>query len=292
MISSNEGGSIMGTIGSGINRSYPLFGSIAEFFVDADVTLAEAILNDAYNLALRLQKIFNLYDEASEISLLNKNRKIKASDELLKVLKTALRLCELSDGEYDISLGKQFLQRKKSNPLTRINCTYKDIDIDGEKIILHHPDVWIDLGSIAKGYIAERVAEFLIEQGIESGYIDARGDLAVFGDEREVDIQHPRSEEIIHTIKIKDKGVATSGDYKQYVKDYSNSHILNQKDVISATVIADSLMEADAYATILMVCNPDVRELMINEAGFPAMIVDKHLNVIYYNGFERLIHEN
>ena len=272
-----------------ISKKYPLFGTVMGFYLDADETFSEPILNDAYSLALRLQKIFNLYDPDSEISTLNNDRHIKASAELLKVLRIALKLCESSNGEYDVSLGKRFLERKKGQSSTNTKCSYKDIEISGDVIMLHAPDVWIDLGSIAKGYIAERLAEFLMEQGIESGYIDARGDLAIFGDEREVGIQHPRNDTIIHTIKIKDKGVATSGDYKQYVNDYSNSHILNQKDIISATVVADSITYADAYATILMVCNEKVREGMMKEAGYPAMIIDKHLNIKYYNGFEKLI---
>jgi thiamine biosynthesis lipoprotein len=270
-----------------VSGKYSLFGSEVEFYLDADELFSEPALNDAYAYALRLQKIFNIYDPNSELSRLNKERHIKASRELLEVMNKALKLCKLSDGEYDISLGKQFLQRKKGQQLTGVSCSYEDIEI------LHNADVLVDLGSIAKGYIAENVAKFFIEQGIESGYVDARGDIRIFGDELEVGVQHPRTDGIICTVRVKDKGVATSGDYKQYVEEYSRSHILNQKDIISATVVADSLMDADAYATIMMVCSHDVREHLIVDSGFPTMIIDKDLNVHYYNGFEGLIiHED
>ena len=272
-----------------IGRKYTLFGSEAEFYVDAEEFIAEPLMKDAYALALRLQKIFNIYDESSEISMLNRNRQIKASPEMIEVLSTALKLCELSGGEYDISLGKQFLQRKNGQELTVRKCSYKDIQIDGDTIRLLHDDAWLDLGSIAKGYIGERICLFFQEQGIVSGYIDARGDLRIFGEPMYIDVQHPRNNGMLLSIKVKDKGVATSGDYNQYNKSYDSSHILNKKEIISATVISDDLMHADAYATILMVCDPDTRERIIIDAGYHALTIDKDLNIKYYNGFENIV---
>jgi thiamine biosynthesis lipoprotein len=277
-------------------QKYKLFGSEVEFFLDTSETVAAPIMDEAYDLSLKLQKIFNIYDESSELSMLNRQRSMNVSPELLEVMSKALKLCEESKGEYDISLGRQFLQRKKGEEIQETNertYSYKDIDISGNKISILNEAVIIDLGSIAKGYIGEKIADFFLEQGIESGYVDARGDLRIFGEEREIGIKHPRMEGNMQTVKIKDKGIATSGDYMQYDKDYSNSHILNQKEIISATVVADNLTDADAYATILIVCNEDTRDKMIKKAGFPAIIIDKDLNKKYYNNFERfIINEN
>jgi thiamine biosynthesis lipoprotein len=272
-----------------VTKSYKLLGSDVKFFVDADELISVPIMDEAYELSLRLQKIFNIYDESSEISMLNKQRHLSVSDELLEVLLAALRLCELSDGEYDISLGRMFLQRKHGEELDGRRCSYKDISVSGNYVRLLNDDVLVDLGSIAKGYIAERISKFFVDKGIESGYVDARGDIKVFGDSREVGVQHPRNDGLLLTLKMMDKGVATSGDYRQYHDVYSKSHILNQKDIISATVVADSLMNADAYATILMVCDKDMRESLIGRSGLPAMTIDKNLSVTYYNGFEKLV---
>ena len=73
-------------------RKYRLFGSEVEFFLDASEVVAEPIMDEAYVLALKLQKIFNIYDENSEISALNRNKKITASPELVEVLKKAMKL--------------------------------------------------------------------------------------------------------------------------------------------------------------------------------------------------------
>ncbi len=270
-----------------------LFGAkIVIKLYDVDEMIASEVLEDVYAEALRLQKIFNFYDKESELSKLNESRSAYVSEELYEVVSRAIELCKHTNGEYDITLGKKFLERKgkqQSDVQSEVKCSYKDVLLNENMITLTHSDIMIDLGSIAKGYIADKIAEFLQSYGVEDGMIDARGDIVFFGTEKEVGVQHPRKDELIHTIRIQNSGVATSGDYKQYIGNYSNSHVLNQKDVISATVIADSLTDADAYATMLMVCNPEIRERLIVEKGFPAMIMDNNLNVKYYNGFEELI---
>ena len=61
---------------------------------------------------LRLQKIFNFYDSESELSILNAKRRLEVSDDLLKVIKKAIKFSLLTNGRYDISLGKNMLERK------------------------------------------------------------------------------------------------------------------------------------------------------------------------------------
>ena len=273
------------------NASYPIFGKDVEFWLDTDDFLANELMEEAYRLGLKLQSIFNIFDRKSEISRLNSKRMLKASDELLLVLDKAIEICRLTGGLYDITHGRKFLARKKGEKLPKLSCSWKDIEISEKTVKLLHKDVWLDLGSIAKGYITDRIAEFFISEGVESGYINARGDIWLIG-EQPVDIKDPRKEGILHTIQVKNKGVATSGDYKQFDQDYSKSHVINQGEVISATVVANSLMMADAYATVLMVCRKDLKTKLIMKIGFPAMTIDKLLEKTYYNGFDKLTNEN
>ena len=90
-----------------------LFGKEIEVLLpEVDEILAEEIIDEMYLEALRLQKIFNIYDKDSELSRLNKKRKLKVSKELLEVLVFSLKFCKLTKGKYDISIGKNILQRK------------------------------------------------------------------------------------------------------------------------------------------------------------------------------------
>jgi thiamine biosynthesis lipoprotein len=152
-----------------------LFGSEISFILDeVDETISGDIVEEAFEEGLRLQKIFNFYDEKSELSLLNRKRKLSVSDELLEVLKMALEMGKRTRGKYDITLGKQFRQRKLGSEVEKINCSYKDVKIKGNNVELMNEDVLIDLGSIAKGYITDKMAEILINNGVVSGLIDSR----------------------------------------------------------------------------------------------------------------------
>ncbi len=273
-----------------------LFGKIAEIFLlDIDKTMGEMIAESAYQEALRLHKIFNFYDKTSELSLLNQKRNLsKASPELLEVLNKAIKFSKLTDGEYDVSLGKLFLARKKGEKESKLDCSYRDIIIDqnSNSILLTHPDVLIDLGSIAKGYIADKMVDCLKKEGALSGYIDARGDICVFGKyTQKIGLQHPREKDkMIDYLNLSDCAIATSGDYNQYVESHENSHILNAKQLVSVTVIAPTLMDADIFASALFVSNKDLGEKLLKQNKFiKALTIDKKLQITYYNRFENFL---
>ncbi|MEK6927260.1 MAG: FAD:protein FMN transferase [Nanoarchaeota archaeon] len=275
--------------------SKPLFGKELKLIAfNAPELITQEILEEAYLLGLKLQKIFNFYDKESELSLLNKNRSLKVSPDLLFVIKKAIEFSKLTKGRYDISLGKQFLQRKANQQsIALFPYSYKDIQIIKNKISLNHPEMILDLGSIAKGYIADKIADFLKEKGLSSFLVDARGDIIISGEPQKVNIQHPRDKEkSISSIEVKDSCIATSGDYYQYSKYFENSHILNQKDLCSVTVIAPTLTEADAFSTSLFVLSIKEREeLIAKNPQIKVLTIDIKLNQKHYNCFSQLIRE-
>lgn len=266
----------------------PLLGGKVSFIAyNCPEQIALPILEDAYKLGKTLEEIFSLYSPTSELYKLNKKRKLSVSKELLFVISKALEYCNITKGEYDISLGKKILARKKGEEINA-NCSYKDISIEGSKISLLNKDVIIDLGSIAKGFIVDKIVSFLKENGIKNGLVNARGDLRVFGDvEQKIDVQHPREKEkTIHSFVLKNQAVATSGDYNQFVTNYDKSHILNKKDLISITVLADTAMEADALASIVFLLDKKSREDFLKKnKNVRVFAVNKELNIKNYNNF-------
>ncbi|HLC78666.1 MAG TPA: FAD:protein FMN transferase [Candidatus Nanoarchaeia archaeon] len=242
------------------------------------------IFEEVYKEALRLEKIFNFYDNNSELSKLNKKRKMNISQELAEVLTKSLVFCEMTDGEYDVSLGKSIKNRKEGKNDIEVSCSYKDIGIDGRKVSLNHEDVLIDLSSIAKGYITDRLGDFLKANGAENFIIDSRGDILVSGNIKQIiSIQHPRDKDRdIGKIIVEDEAVATSGDYNQFYGSYDKPHILNKKDVISATVVAPSLEEADVYASALFLTDEKSRKKLSKENPYiKAIIVNNKLEKEY-----------
>ena len=271
----------------------PLFGKEIEITIrDTFDWIVEETLEKTYKEARRLEKIFNFYDPSSELSILNTQRKLQVSSELLEVIKNGLEFSKITNGKYDISLGKRFQKRKKGEGDIVLNVSYKDIKIHGNEVTLNHQDVLIDLSSIAKGYIVDKTTEYLTLHGISRGIVNGRGDIRIFGEDAEtIGIEHPRKKgEIIKSIKLKDLSVATSGDYKQYSGSFDNSHIINARDAISVTVVFSDLMTADLFATVLFVINKNEREkLLKNYPDVKALIIDKNINLNYYNGFEDLV---
>jgi thiamine biosynthesis lipoprotein ApbE len=265
-----------------------LFGGEIEIVLyDIEQKKAEKVVEQAYKEALRLQKIFNFYDPESELSKLNAKRELKVSQELLEVLNKAMVLSEQINGSYDVSMGKAILQRKNGQKITD-KSSYKDVKIEGNKVSLTN-EALIDLGSIAKGFITDKIGDFIKSKGVDKFLIDSRGDILVSGDIKHViPIQHPRKKDkIIGSITIYNEGVATSGDYNQFYGDFDRSHILNKKEIISVTVIAPTLDEADAYATALMVATKEDRERLLNENNeIKVLLIEENLNKKSYNGFE------
>ena len=266
-------------------------GNIDFMFNNIAGAVAEDLADELYHEGKRLVKIFNFYDKDSELSKLNKKQSMTVSDDLLYVLRLALEYSKLTNGLYDITLGKNFLERKNNLPLTKLSCSYKDVVISGKLISLNHPDTMLDLGSIAKGYIVDRLVERAEEHGIESGYINARGDLRVFGDYFEdASIQDPRDENKIYTsVKLKDESIATSGDYNQYHGSYDNAHIIGKKDLISVSVIAKKLVIADVIATCVFVLDKKERDKFIRlNSQIKVLTIDRELNDKAYNGFSKV----
>ena len=248
--------------------SFPLFGKTIDFIIyNSNLLLIQPIIEEIKIEALALEKIFNLFDKESELNRLNEKRDLVVSKHLLRVIKEALVFCELTSGAYDISLGQVFLARKKGPELPKINCSYKDIKINKNRIRLTHPDVFIDLGSIAKGYITDILAQKIKKLGIESCLINSRGDIRIFGSvTEEINIQNPRDKgKFIDSFELKNASVATSGDYNQYQGSFDNSHIINAGDLISITIISKDLMQADALATALFVSSQSLQEKIIKK---------------------------
>jgi len=250
------------------------------------------ILGEVYAEGLRLQKIFNIYDPKSELSELNKLRKKEVSEELLAVIKKAIEFSELTSGSYDISLGRFILLRKQGKNVIP-TCSYKDIHVNANEVVLSHPDVLIDLGSIAKGYITDRLTDLLQKKGLKEFMIDARGDICVKGKQIHVlGVENPRKDSSIFSIKIQNEAVATSGDYKQYVGDFENSHIINQNDATSVTVVAPTLEEADVYATALFTCSENQQKSIIKDNKHIKVLMVKNSDILkMFNNFENILYE-
>jgi thiamine biosynthesis lipoprotein len=268
-----------------LSRFIPLLGGrIEAVLYGLDDSSAEKIFSDLETEACRLQKIFDFYDSESELSMLNSKRSVTVSQELLEVIRMSLPYCAKTDGKYDITLGRQIIQRKKGENITPVDSSFRDVRIDGSRITLTHPDALIDLGSVAKGYIGDKLADYAKSRGVPGAFFDLRGDLIFFGERTEnIGVEHPRQKgELIHSFKTSNAGIASSGDYRQYFGDYKLSHIINSQDFCSVTVVADTLAEANLLSSSIFVSGTEGLDKYADERFYA---LDETLNVYKSNGF-------
>ena len=163
--------------------------------------------------------------------------------------------------------------------------------------------VSITLGASAKGYIADKIAEYLKSQGINEALIDLGGNIVAIGDKYNeqlygIGIKKPfdSTGKTITAVKVKNKSVVTSGIYERYFEDNGNiyHHIIDietgypaDNDILSVTIIADSSLVADCYSTGCLLMGIDYTLDLINNKNYEdveCIIIDKNYNIHLSNG--------
>ena len=270
------------------------------------------IVNKAYNEILRLEKILSNFDEKSETYILNKNKELNVSYELKSVILSGIEITNKTFGNYDLTiypLSEIWNYKNKKVPsLDAINdakslIEIENVKVSGSKVTLLN-NAKIDVSSLAKGYIADSVIDLLKNNGIKNALVDAGGNIKVMGSANgknssfKIGIKDPNKKETdsIGYIQLKDKSIVTSGIYERNFT-YEGKlyhHIINphtgypsDSDVISASVICENSMIADAYATALVVMGADEGLKLIEQnEDLECIMVKKDNTVILSSGIK------
>ena len=157
---------------------------------------------------------------------------------------------------------------------------------------LTDPEAQIDLGGIAKGYIADRLKEYLESQGIEHALIDLGGNMLTLGGRYDgsdfrIGLQEPFADTgtVMAAVTVNDQSVVTSGDYERYFEKDGviYHHILDpdtgypiQNDLDQVTIISDESVDGDALSTTCFALGlEDGLELIQSLDGIEAVFVTK-----------------
>ncbi len=269
---------------------------------------AQRAVHEALAEAKRLSEEFSRIG-AGSLGALNRygaSESVRLSDDVFTVLEAAERYRELSGGAFDHTIGKivdlwGFTQDWDRAGVGRIPSADElqplveeprqiSLDTTAKTARLSSPNIEVDLGGIAKGYIVDRVVEILKKHELDSALVDAGGNIRVFNDRPRkvlwfedrrpfrIGVQHPRDEsKILGVLEIwGDHALATSGDYQRcFFADalknifpcrYADEpdkiryhHIIDPKTgqpargLISTTILAPTAMEADALSTAVFV---------------------------------------
>ena len=262
------------------------------------------------DICSKYENMFSNKIDSSEISMINinsaKGNWTTVSNETLELIKKGIEFGNISNGLFDITIGEvsQLWDFKDGNNLPDpatikekiSNVNYKNIEIDGNNVRLSNPNAKLDLGGIAKGYIADKLKEYLLSQNIDSALINLGGNVLLVGSKLDgsnfrIGIQKPFEEsgETILVVNTHDKSIVTSGTYERYFyKDNKlYHHILDthtgypvENDLCSVTIISDSSMMGDGLSTtaFLMGLNDGLNYIESLE-NTEAIFIDKDLKI-------------
>ena len=294
-------------------RTMKLMGNSFEITVVAsDKYWADECIDDAVNEIKRIEKLLTTFDDNSQTNKINKEAGIsavKVDKEVFDLIKRSIKISTITDGAFDITYGsidKRLWNFDKSMTALPDKATAKSmvklinyrnviLNADNCSVMLKQKGMRIGFGGIGKGYAAEMAKALLKKNGVESGIVNASGDLTTWGLQSNgkpwtIGVANPNaSHELFSYLDVTDMAVATSGNYEKFVmingKKYS--HTIDPRTglpvmgIKSVTIITLNAEIADAMTTPVMIMGIRAGLDLINQIkDIEAIVIDDN-NAVY-----------
>jgi thiamine biosynthesis lipoprotein len=273
-------------------------------FVEIDVAgapsdLADEAIARAFDEMDRLVAILSRHDASSPLSQLNERGRLDAPQpEVVDVVLAALDVHRRSGGRFDPTVlplvellestrdGSAPSPHEVTERLALVDAAA--IRFDDRGVSLDREGMHLTLDGIAKGYIVDRMSDVLAGAGATSHLVNAGGDIRTRGERASghpwrIAVQDPEKRgDYPAVIRMRDGAVATSGSYERfYNADHTRHHIIDPQTgaspgrLVSATVRAASVLEADALSTAVFVMGPQRgAQLVAATAGAEVLTID------------------
>ena len=281
------------------------------------------ILDDAMAICKDLEARFSRTMEGSEIYLMNhrsdREQVFELSEQTAELLSLSLDYCKQSNGAFDITIEPvsslwDFTSGEPSLPdpvlleQAKANIGYENLRLTGQTLTFLSPDTTLDLGAIAKGYIADQIKEHLTARGVKSAIINLGGNVLCIGSKPDgepfkIGLKKPFAEEseTFAIANISDMSVVTSGVYERCfeLEGKQYHHILNpatgypyENGLLSVTILSDSSADGDGLSTTCFSLGLEKGMELINSLdGIYACFIDEDYNIYYSEGMEDFLNE-
>lgn len=275
---------------------------------------AENVIGMAFEEIDRLSAQLSRYNANSPVAQLNYNGSLPNSSlEVLEIVARSLYYHKETGGAFDITVkplvelykdrfaaGEKPSESEISTVLRNVGSEH--IRFEGGNISFSRDNMGITLDGIAKGYIVDRVSEFLAKKGITNHLINAGGDIRANGSAAKgkpwtVAIQDPsKRKEYPDVIHMTNGAIATSGNYEVYYdQEKMFHHIVDSRTghspelSSSVTVMASSVMDADALSTSVYVMQPKAGIQFVNrQSGCECFVIGRNGSVGKSSGWDML----
>jgi FAD:protein FMN transferase len=273
---------------------------------------------DPSELKIKVEKILadfdmslSIYKDSSIISRINRNEEVVPDSFFIEVFAKSAVISEMTDGAFDITVGplvkawgfgpdahKNFTENKRDSLLKLVGM--KKVSMVNGRLIKSDPGIYLDVNAIAQGYSVDVICRFFDELGIKNYLIEIGGEVRAKGKKGgefwRIGIDRPEDNNISPgqtlqaIIKVSDKALATSGNYRKfYIEDgVKYSHEIDPKTgypakntLLSVSILADDCATADGIATACMVMGKEKTIAFLdNHPEFEAYLVysDKNGN--------------
>lgn len=258
------------------------------FYFDTAVTITlygdenKKYIAQAFELCEYYENLFSKSIPASDVSRINQTSAsgipAAVADDTFRLIQKSIEYSERSNGAFDITTGAlsalwDFTGEHPAVPSESmiseclLTVDYRSVllDVNNNTVMLTKPGTILDLGGIAKGFIADKLKEYLQSRGIRNGIINLGGNILLLQDKPDgspysIGLQKPfgTGGETIATLQLTDKSIVSSGIYERYFyeNDTLYHHILDTatgypvtNDLLGVTIISDCSADGDALST-------------------------------------------
>jgi len=273
----------------------------------SDVPSVEAIQAEIEQQLAEINQSMSTYDSDSELSRFNHsdtNDWMPVSAPLFAVLTAALEIGRQSSGAFDITIGPLvnlwgFGPENRAQDIPNADEIAATLERTGhDKLMLDETaravrktraDVYVDLSAIAKGYAVDQLAAILERHGVEHYMIEIGGEIRVRGDNAQqkpwrIGIDKPQTHDhaVQKVLTLDNAALATSGNYRNYfmIDDRRYMHVIDpatgwpaESRLASVTVLAETCILADAWATALLVLGLERGLAMAEQLGLQVLFI-------------------
>ena len=276
----------------------------------------EALLAQALDLCAEYEALFSMTIEGSDMWRINNagGEPVEVSTLTAEVIRSGIFYGELSGGMFDITIGRlsalwdfsgETIVPDEEDILAALKTVdHKQVTVTGDTVRLVSPEAWLDPGGIAKGYIADLIASFLVENGVKSAIIDLGGNIVAVGERPDgnpwrVGVRQPFGEygELFGVIETYAASVVTAGIYERSFKSGGElyHHILDpytglpvKTDIVSATIVTEGSMSGDALSTIILLVGSEAAATLLQQVPdfIGAVLIVENGDYILYGNVE------
>ncbi len=247
---------------------------------------AGGVLEKARQRCAEYERLFSVTIPESDVARLNraKGAWVSVDERTAKLIQCALGYCERSEGAFDITIGavgrlwdlkRGIIPSAEDVAKAVRHVDWRSVHVDEERglwrVRLEDPEAMIDLGGIAKGWIADELGAFFA-QAEASGYVVDLGGNVLMGGKKpdgrpwKVALPSVGSDGLERTVTLERGSVVTSGIYERFcqVGGTRYHHILDPRTGMPAAVgrpwvsaLCERSLDAEGYSTTLLVLGPE-----------------------------------